>query len=150
MWLSWSHHFKCFTVATIPWLTVTDICLTSDHWYVPLVVITAWFCTSSFMTYHLVCNKSNTTCATCVTETFSVSERMRWPQVLNEVRIARSIVFCGVFCRSLFVSFHLAKGLSVRLWFTASDYPIGIFEMFIQSTNEHVVIIILVYKTEYE
>jgi hypothetical protein len=45
------------------------------------------------------------------------SGNQSWPQVFNEVRIAWSVVFCGVFCRSLFVSFLLAKGLFVRLWF---------------------------------
>ena len=79
---------------------------------------------STFMTYHLVCNQSNTTGATCEIETFSLSESMSWPQVFNVVRSVRSIVLCVVFCRSLFVRFLLAKGLSVRLWFTASDYPI--------------------------
>jgi hypothetical protein len=39
-WLSWSHHFERFTVATMSWLTLRNICFTNDHEYVPLVVIT--------------------------------------------------------------------------------------------------------------
>jgi hypothetical protein len=48
--------------------------------------------------------------------------------VCSRVRVARSLVFCVVFCRSLFVL--LAIVLSVLLRFTDSDYPIGIFQLF--------------------
>ena len=46
------------------------------------------------------------------------------------VRVARSLVFCVVFCRSLLVLFLLAIVLSVRR-FTDSDYPFGIFKLLI-------------------
>jgi hypothetical protein len=36
-----------------------------------------------------------------------------------------------MFCRSLFVPFLLAIVLSVRLRFTDSDYPFGIFKLFL-------------------
>jgi hypothetical protein len=39
-WLSWSHHFESFTVATLGW-PFWNICVTNDHWYVPLVEITS-------------------------------------------------------------------------------------------------------------
>ena len=45
--------------------------------------------------------------------------------------VARSLVFCVMFCRSLFVLFPLAIVLPVLLRFTASDYPFGIFKLFI-------------------
>jgi len=35
-----------------------------------------------------------------------------------------------MFCRSLFVLFHLAIVLSVFLRFTDSDYPFGVFKLF--------------------
>ena len=38
------------------------------------------------------------------------------------VRVTRSLVFCVMFCRSLFVLFPLAIELSVLLRFTDSDY----------------------------
>jgi hypothetical protein len=38
---------------------------------------------------------------------------------------------CNVFCRSLFVLFPLAIVLPVLLRFTSSDYPFGIFKLFI-------------------
>jgi len=49
------------------------------------------------------------------------------------VRVARSLVVCVVFCRSLFVPlscFHLTIVLYVFLRFTNSDYPFGIFKLF--------------------
>ena len=52
-----------------------------------------------------------------------------WPEftpVVSGVRFVRSLVFCVLFCRSLFVLFLLAIVLSM-LWFMASDYPFGIF-----------------------
>ena len=44
--------------------------------------------------------------------------------------VARSLVFCVMFCRSLFVLFLLAIVLSV-IRFTASDYRFGIFKLFL-------------------
>ena len=49
--------------------------------------------------------------------------------IFCSVRCARSLVFCVVFCRLLFVLFLLATALS-DLRFTASDYPFGIFKLF--------------------
>ena len=43
------------------------------------------------------------------------------PPVFNEVPIAQSLVFCVMFCRSLFVLYLLAIALSVLLIFTALD-----------------------------
>ena len=43
---------------------------------------------------------------------------------------AWSLVFCVVFCRSLFLFFFFSIVLSV-LWFTDSDYPFGIFKLFL-------------------
>ena len=50
------------------------------------------------------------------------------------VRVVRSLVFCVVFCRSLFVIlsfFLLAILLSVLLRFKTSDYPFGILKRFL-------------------
>jgi hypothetical protein len=46
------------------------------------------------------------------------------PLGFSGVCVARSLGFCVIFCRSLFVHFHLVIVLSV-LQFTASDYPLG-------------------------
>ena len=45
------------------------------------------------------------------------------------IRVAQSLVFCVVFCRSLLVFFLLAIALSVFLWFTVSGYPLGILNL---------------------
>ena len=52
------------------------------------------------------------------------------PQIFIGVRVTRSLVWYVMFCRSLFVLFRLAIVLSV-LWFTDSDYPLGIFKLFL-------------------
>ena len=48
------------------------------------------------------------------------------------VHVARSLVFCVVFYRPLFVL--LAIVLSVLLRITASEYPFGIFKLFSTSS----------------
>jgi hypothetical protein len=59
-------------------------------------------------------------------------KRVFWcsPPVVSGVRVTRSLVFCVMFCRSLFVLFLLAIVLSV-LRFTDSDYPFGVFKLFL-------------------
>ena len=51
------------------------------------------------------------------------------PPVISGVPVAKSLVFCIVFCRSLFDLFLLLIVLSVRLWCTTSDYPFGILKL---------------------
>jgi hypothetical protein len=81
---------------------------------------------SSLINYHRICNKSYTTVATCGAET-------AYPSGTNEftpggVRVARSLVFCVMFCRSeMFVLFVL----SVLLQFTAFDHHFGIFKLIV-------------------
>ena len=56
-------------------------------------------------------------------------EHMSSPQVLGGVNVARSLVFCVVFCKSLFAFLSFFDTvLSVLLRFTASDYPFSIFK----------------------
>jgi hypothetical protein len=75
MSLGWSHHFKRFTVTPITWLTATDyLCY---KW--PRICSTCRIhnpVLSTFMTYHRVSSKRNTTGATCETETFSLSDEV--------------------------------------------------------------------------
>ena len=62
---------------------------------------------SLFKTYHQVCNKSNTTGAKCGAET---AYPLRAPEFIPgfcRVCVAQSLVFCVVFCRSLFFPFAL-------------------------------------------
>jgi len=67
-------------------------------------------------------------------ELSTLPEHLSSPLVASEVRDARSLVFCVVFCRSLVILlsfFLLAIVLSV-LRFTDSDCPFGIFKLFCQ------------------
>ena len=57
-------------------------------------------------------------------------EHLSSPTDFSGVRVARFFVFCVVFCRSLFVLFHLLIVLSVLLQFIYSDYPFVIFLTF--------------------
>ena len=107
----------------------------------------------------LVCNKSNTMGATCMwsrnclpfrntwVHLWFVARVTRWvPHVEQElptlpgylssspifrvVRVARSLVLCLVFCRSMFVILFLVIVLTV-LRITVSDYPFDIFKLFV-------------------
>jgi len=59
-WISWSHQFECFTVATMTCLTVTEYlcrkCFVRRN-HNPVLF--------AFVTVYWVCNQSNTTTATC-------------------------------------------------------------------------------------
>ena len=100
LWLNWSHHFESCTVATMTCLNVTEYlchkwpCICSvlcNH--NPVV--------SSFMTYHRVCSKSKTTDQERYRYTFP--EHTSSSRGFSGFRNARSLVFCVMFCKSLFV-----------------------------------------------
>ena len=59
--------------------------------------------------------------------------RSTWvnPRLIVGFVFIDSLVFCVMFCRSLFVllSFFFVIVLSVLLWYTASDYPFCIFKV---------------------
>ena len=67
----------------------------------------------------------------CTSATYGAgSAILSGAQELNPVfSDGRSLVFCKMFCRSLFVLLCIV--LSVLLRFTASDYPFGIFKLFL-------------------
>jgi hypothetical protein len=65
-------------------------------------------------------------------ELYTLPEHLSSPPVFSEVRVPRSLVLCVMFCRSFFVPFHLAIVLSV-LRFTGSNYPFGIFKLFLSN-----------------
>ena len=56
-------------------------------------------------------------------EHHTLPEHLCTTPVFGGVRVAWSLVFYVMFCRSLFVLFLLAIVLSVLLWFMDSDYP---------------------------
>ena len=67
----------------------------------------------------------------CTSATYGAgSAILSGAQELNPVfSDGRSLVFCKMFCRSLLVLLCIV--LSVLLRFTASDYPFGIFKLFL-------------------
>ena len=66
---------------------------------------------------------------TSVGETAYPTREFAFTPDFSEVSVARSLVLCVVFCRSLFVLFLLLTVLSVLLQLTASGYPFGIFKL---------------------
>lgn len=57
--------------------------------------------------------------------------------VFSGIRVPRSLVSCVVFCRSLLVLFVIffVIVLSVLLRSTDSDYPLGIFQLFLKENT---------------
>jgi len=54
------------------------------------------------MTYHWVCNKSNTTGVTSGAGTAYLSGAPEFTPGFSGVRVAQSLVFCVVYCRHFF------------------------------------------------
>ena len=90
---------------------------------------------SSFiMIYHRICQKSNTLCSVSRVEQelLTLPQHMSSPPVLCAVRVAQSLVFCVMFCRSL--SICLVRFLLVIVCpfcCKVSGYPFGIFSFFL-------------------
>jgi len=63
-------------------------------------------------------------------ELLTFPEHLSSHLVFSGVRVNRFLVLYVMFCRSLFVLFHLAIVLSVLLRSTDSDYPFGILKLF--------------------
>jgi len=64
----------------------------------------------------------------------TLPEHLSSSPVFSALRVAQSLVFCVVFCRSMIVLSIFAIVLSVILRFTASDYPFGIFNLLYRLT----------------
>jgi hypothetical protein len=66
---------------------------------------------SPFMTYLRICGKCNTTCASCGTGSAYLSGAHTFTPVVCGVIVALSLVFCVIFCSSLFVflSFYFGR-----------------------------------------
>ena len=84
------------------------------------------------MTYHRGCNEFNTTGVTSVEVTAYPSGAPEFTPVFSGVAAIRSFVLCVCFVDSCFL-FPLTIMLSV-LRYTDSDYPFGIFKLFLVQT----------------
>ena len=107
-----------------PSCNVNKINYWQEHWLQYTTVL------SSSMTYQQVCNWINATVPLVEQELPTLPEHMRSPSVLVGFMF---LVLCVLFCRLLFFPlsfFFLAIVLSV-LRFTDSDYPFGIFKLFL-------------------
>ena len=80
--------------------------------------------------------------------TATLPKNLKSPPVFHGVRVARSLVFCVLFCRSLFVLILLAIVLSVLLRFENSDYPFGVFKIFLDRKTDEL-LNLLVYSGKY-
>ena len=90
---------------------------------------------SSFMTYHQVCNKSSTGCATCEAGTawWSPSWALGFTPAFSGVNESRSLVFCRALFVLLFFYTWPFKCLLLRL--TVSDDAFGIFTLILFRAN---------------
>ena len=115
-----------FTVVVITWLTITvylyhkwpqkcSVCRNHNS------------VLSSFMTYHRV---YSTTSAVCGAGTSYPKVVPVFTHGIRGVSVERTLVFCTIFCRSLFVLSHLDIELIV-VRFTDSGYHFGIFKLFL-------------------
>ena len=114
------------------WLTVTEyLC---QHICVLFIVITTWSFLHLWIFFGFV---------TRVTRVPYVEQELlinssgahEFTPFLSGLRVARSLYFCIVFCRLLFIFFLFAIVLSF-LRLTASDYPFSIFKLFFDH-NKH-------------
>jgi hypothetical protein len=79
----------------------------------------------SFLTYMVI--------KYCICGTATLPEHPSSSTGFNWVLVIKSLVFCVLYCRSLFsfVLFMCAHVFPVRLQYTVSDYPYGIFNFFV-------------------
>jgi len=107
-WLSWSHHFKSFTVATTTWLNRYRIAV-SKTTKSPLIcfICRKHVSTSRSFPHSWLINGFVTRITRRVSlveqELLTLPEHMSSPMVVSGVCVARSLDLCIVSCRSLFV-----------------------------------------------
>ena len=103
-----SHCFENFAVAIMTLLTVREyLC---HKWSLMCSVFRNHNpVLSPIIAYHRVYNRSNTTDATCEAGTAYPSGAPESTPVLCGVRVSRHLIFCVVFCASLFVLFSFGN-----------------------------------------
>ena len=92
-WLSWCQHFDSFTVATMTWLIVTNICVTNDHGYVLLVVSTPRSFPRSRLITGFVTRETRLV-PLVEQELLILPEHLSWPPTFSGVRVSR-FLFVG-------------------------------------------------------
>ena len=99
--------------------------MTTCHKHFPVI--------SSCMTCHRVCNQINTTGATSGAVTVYPSGAHEFTPGFQWGSCYSIFSFMRMFCRSLFVLLTIV--LSVLLRYTDSDFPFGIFKLFLMSIH---------------
>ena len=128
-----------------PWLEkpFRKICVTNEHGYVPPIVNSSWSVLHSILITGFV-SRVTWWVSLVEQEPLTLPKHLDSPTVTGGVRIARSLVDCVAFYRSLylFVLFLLASLLSAFLLLTDSGYPFGIFKlmliMIIKQYNKYI------------
>ena len=103
-----------------------------DAMYIHVIILLTVVC-SKYTSEKSIFDSQNCMYDLFEEDLLTLSEHISSSPVFSGVCVDRSLVFCVVFCRSLFVFlsfFLLVIGLSV-LRFTAFDYSFGNFKLFI-------------------
>jgi hypothetical protein len=109
-----------------------NICVTNDYGYVPLVVSTSQSFPRSWLITGFVTRLTRRV-SLVEQELLTLPDHLGSPSVFSGVRATRSLFLYVCFadlCLS-FCTFLLAIILSVLLRYTDSDYPFGIFKLFL-------------------
>jgi hypothetical protein len=88
---------------------------------------------SSFMIYHQVCNKCNTTTVTCGAGTVYLPGAPEFTPVFSGFRVDQSLIYSVLLCMLMFVLFRLTITFSVLLGFTFFDFPFDIIKLFLKN-----------------
>ena len=109
-----------------------NICVTNNHGYVPFVVNTSWFFPRSWLITGFVTRLTRRV-SLVEHELITLPEHMSSPPIFSGVRVTWSLLLYICFGDRVcsFVLFLLAIVLSVLLRSTDSDYPFGIFKLFL-------------------
>ena len=103
-WVSWPSYFT--ELDCLKWSLMARC--TATHSYRITIIRMLMSIKLSCMTYHRIGDNSNTTGAHI--EILTLPEHLSSPSDFSRVRVARSLMFCVMFCRSLFIL------LSFLLW----------------------------------
>jgi hypothetical protein len=94
-WLSWSHHFERFTVATMTCYGIS-VCVTNTHGYVPLVVNTSRFLPHSWFITGFETRLTRQV-PLVEKELPTLPQHLSSPPVFSGVPVTRSLVLCVCF-----------------------------------------------------
>ena len=117
--LSWSHQFESITADTMNWLIITQYL--HHKWpRIGFVRRNHNYFFSSFTTYHRFCSKNNSTGTTSGAGNPNPSEASEFTPDFCEIEVVQSLIFCVVFCRSLFVL--ISFSFWTLYWLSSSIY----------------------------